>query len=135
MEGLYVLLGLAFLAGVRLLANRTDTLVGRICRAWWNISFSIAAIIPFCGWMTRFVIADPETKEYLVNMGDANDEYFFGKVADSAQAELARQKRDAEIRSRLDSKGLTDVYINEDGTHATAKDKYGNPCEVRIEYE
>lgn len=44
---------------IRVLATQ-DHAVGRICRMYWNFSFSLAAVIPFCGWMTCMVIKDRE---------------------------------------------------------------------------
>ena len=68
-----VMIGLGAIGALilmRVLANRTDILLGRIMRAWWNISFRIAAVIPFCGWMAHFIIADPEEKEYYIRLGE-----------------------------------------------------------------
>lgn len=125
-----VMIGLGAIGALilmRVLANRTDILLGRIMRAWWNISFRIAAYIPFCGWMAHFIIADPEEKEYYIRLGE--------EAEDSANAELARIKRDDAIRSKLERDGLTAVSINSDGSFATAKDKHGNSYDIRINYE
>lgn len=133
-----VMIGLGAIGALilmRVLANRTDILLGRIMRAWWNISFRIAAYIPFCGWMAHFIIADPEEKEYYIRLGEEADNWAFQKAEDSANAELARIKRDDAIRSKLERDGLTAVSINSDGSFATAKDKRGNSYDIRINYE
>ncbi|MBQ4551006.1 MAG: hypothetical protein IJA49_07930 [Oscillospiraceae bacterium] len=133
-----VMIGLGAIGALilmRVLANRTDILLGRIMRAWWNISFRIAAYIPFCGWMAHFIIADPEEKEYYIRLGEEADNWAFQKAEDSANAELARIRRDDAIRSKLERDGLTAVSINSDGSFATAKDKHGNSYDIRINYE
>lgn len=129
------LLAIAIIVVLRLLANRTDTLLGRIVRAWWNLGFRIAAVIPFCGWMAHFIIADKEEKEYYIKLGEEVDNWAWKNAEESAQAELARQRRDETIRNRLASDGLTDVSVSSDGSYASAKDKYGNSYDIRINYE
>ena len=121
------------------LIARTDTIIGKILRVIWNVLFSIAAIIPFCGWMTRFVITKNEeekkAKEELVRAGDENDSSSWSSVEASARKsveadEARRAKLEADRkaveedlqRRAYQSLGRTDVRVNSDGSMAKIGD-------------
>ena len=114
----------AILIAIRLLANM-DNIIGRIFRWYWNTSFTIAAFIPFCGWMTRFIIAKtPEQKRAkaaVVQTGDSTDNVAFGWVEQSAarqQAELAAQEAqwaaEREARARQEAE-LQRMFYQKEG--------------------
>lgn len=143
--GVAVVLAMAAWVAIGLIA-RTDTLIGKILRVWWNITFSIAAIIPFCGWMTHFVITktdeEKKAKKELVDAGEANDNSAWSSVEESArksiEAEEARRaKLEAERkaveedlqRRAYQSLGRTDVQVNSDGSKA----KIGNGDYISVE--
>lgn len=137
MEGLGM--GLTFAAcigiliAIRLLANM-DNIIGKIFRWYWNTSFKLAAFIPFCGWMTHFIIAKtPEAKKAKANMvaqGEATDNMAFGWAEQSAarqKAELAAQEAqmaaEREARARQEAElqrmfwqkeGRNDVQLTND---------------------
>ena len=137
MEGLGM--GLTFAAcigiliAIRLLANM-DNIIGKIFRWYWNTSFTIAAFIPFCGWMSRFIIAKtPEAKKakaQVVAQGDEVDNMAFGWVGESAarqkaqlEAEEAQRAAEREARARQEAElqrmfwqkeGRNDVQLTND---------------------
>ena len=61
-----------------LIIARTDNILGKIFRWFWNTSFKIAAHVPMCGWMAHFMIAKtPEEKamkEKYIGIGKKADE-------------------------------------------------------------
>lgn len=124
---------IAILIALRLLAGMNN-FVGRIFRWYWNTSFKIAAFIPFCGWMTRFIIADTaaekKQKAAIMKTGEEIDNMAFGWVGESAarqQAELAAQEAqmaaEREARARQEAElqrmfwqkeGRNDVQLTND---------------------
>ena len=119
---------------IRVLAG-TNTILGKICRWYWNVSFRIAAYIPFCGWMAHFIIADKAAKKPYVDAGRKVDDYAIDGVQRAAEAERARRERDERIRSQLHSRGLRDVVVSDDGSYATAKDRHGKNHTIPISYD
>ena len=119
---------------IRVLAG-TNNILGKICRWYWNTAFRIAAFIPFCGWMAHLIIGDKKDKEHYIKMGEEVDNWAFQAAEKSLNAEVARQKRDEAIRTKLQGQGYRDVTVNGDGSYATAKDKRGKTYNIRIDYE
>lgn len=118
---------------IRVLAG-TNTILGKICRWFWNTSHKLGSYIPFCGWMAHFIIADKAAKKPYVDAGRKVDDYAIDRVQRAAEAERARRERDERIRSQLHSRGLRDVVVSDDGTYATAKDKQGKTHTIPINY-
>lgn len=133
-----IIIAVAVWVAIGLIA-RTDTIVGKILRVIWNVTFSIAAIIPFCGWMTHFVITKNEdekrAKEELVRAGEANDGSAWSSVEESArrsvEADEARRNALEANRKAIEedlqrrayqSLGRTDVSVNSDGSMAKIGD-------------
>lgn len=115
----------------------TDTTIGRICFLIWNTMFKLAAFIPFCGWMTCFIITKNDEKaktekEYYVQMGkeavDRDIEFWDRKAQRERDEENARQEQltrqaaarrelEEDLRGRAYRKlGTRDVHLNRDGT-------------------
>lgn len=61
-----------------LIIARTDNILGKIFRWFWNTSFKIVAHVPMCGWMAHFMIAKtPEEramKDKYIGIGKKADE-------------------------------------------------------------
>ncbi len=100
---------IAIVVAIRLIA-KTDTLIGRIFRWWWNIGFIICCHFPFCGWMAHFII-DKELKELYIPIGEQAD-----KIAiDWADSVVEKERRRAEIQENLRAKyGRSDIIVNDD---------------------
>lgn len=111
---------------IRILAKQKNPL-GRIARGFWNINFKIAAVIPFCGWMTRFIIADTEqekaAKEMYREAGRKVDNAAYDNLEKSVRRQQEEQERERikleerqrmerEITSRLKDKSLP-VHVHE----------------------
>ena len=143
--GAIVLIAIAAWIAIGLIA-RTDTIIGKILRVIWNVTFSIAAIIPFCGWMTHFVITKTDeekiAKEELVREGEANDGSAWSSVEESARRsveadearrnalEANRKSVEEDLQRRAyQSLGRTDVYVNNDGSMAKIGDGEYIPVE------
>lgn len=130
-----VVIAVAIWIAVRIIA-KTDCLLGRICRWWWNTSFKIASYIPFCGWMARFIIADSDeekrNREMYINIGeqsDASGVAWAERSADNARARAAedqarreqeeqeRQEMESDLRRRAyKNYGRNDIQLNSDGS-------------------
>lgn len=92
----------------------------KFIRWWWNSSFKFAAHMPFCGWMTCFMVAvdeeEQKQKEHYQQVGQQSDE-FGGKLADNAvnsyhQQEEDRKNLERELSSRF---GRSDITVSSDG--------------------
>lgn len=61
-----------------LIIARTDNVLGKIFRWFWNTSFKIVSHVPMCGWMAHFMIAKtPEEramKDMYIGIGEKADE-------------------------------------------------------------
>ena len=125
---------LGVLIFIRVMATK-NSILGKICRWYWNTSFKIAAFIPFCGWMTHFIIANPEEKQIYINIGQDVDQWALDSIKNAAERDRIQRERDEAIRSQLAQRGLRNVSVNYDGTHATAEDKRGNKHSINIRYE
>ena len=126
-----VLIGGAVVAwlGLRKLAHKNAFI-----RGWWNTSFKIASYIPFCGWMTCFMVTvdenDKKEKEFYQQVGKQSDEVG-GKLADSwvnnyHQQEAERQSLEREISQRL---GRNDVTVTADGRSVKIGDSDWMPAD------
>lgn len=109
-------------------------IISPFLRWWWNISFTIAAYIPFCGWMTIFIITKGDKtakkrKEELMNVGRSTDDVAFYNLEQSAIREQAeREAREAQRKAEREtleedlkgrayrSLGTRDVTLNSDGS-------------------
>lgn len=108
MEGILLLLifigCVFFLITLRRIA-RKDTLLGRIIKGWWNLSLTIVSIIPFCGWLARFMIADNKEeraiKERQIQIGEDADSIAAESMSRSAERMKAEQREISE-RARLE---------------------------------
>ena len=108
MEGiLLALIGIGcvvFLLSLRKLA-RKDTLLGHIIKAWWNISLTIVSIIPFCGWLARFMIADNAEEEKVkkdqIRLGEEADDFALEQMLKAAERDRLHQK-EVEERARVE---------------------------------
>ena len=122
MEGiLLALIGIGcvvLLISLRKIAKK-DTLLGHIIKAWWNISLTIVSIIPFCGWLARFIIADNKeeeaAKQRQIQIGEDADDIALDAMVKSAERDRAYQAKVAE-RARLEREinaalGRSDAHI------------------------
>ena len=90
----------AVVIAIRILAGQ-DHLLGHICRWFWNVSFKIISYVPFCGWMSCFIIAkndkEKAAKNYYKQVGAEADQsginYLDRKAAQDRAEEEARQER------------------------------------------
>ena len=120
---------------IRYLAHQ-DNLLGHICRFFWNLGFMIAAMIPFCGWMARFIIDDDEeSKKEWIEIGDASDEWGAEMLESAAERERLEQKKKDQIREEIAHRyGGTSVSVSSDFKSATYQDKYGKTHEVDVRW-
>lgn len=117
---------LAVVVLIRILAKQKNPL-GRIAKGFWNIGFKIASIIPFCGWMSHFIIADTEqekaTKREYQEAGRKVDNAAYDNLEKRARRQQAEQERERikleerqrmerEITSHLKDKSLP-VHVHE----------------------
>lgn len=69
-----------------------NNVIGRMIRWVWNISFKIASIIPFCGWMAHFIIADTQqekaNKREYQEAGRRVDQAAYDRLGEKAHREL-----------------------------------------------
>ncbi len=81
------------IVAIRLLAGMNN-FIGRIFRFFWNLGFTIAAFIPFMGWMAKLIIADTANekaaKEDLVRTGEKTDDDAYDYVGKKSAAKLQR---------------------------------------------
>ena len=131
-----VLLVLVFAAAfglvifIRVTANK-DTRLGRFCKWYWNVSFKIAAHIPFSGWMARFIIGDE--KDFYIKIGEQSDAFGWKLVENEAERNRLERERDERIRAEVAQRcGGNVVSINGDGSSATYEDKKGNRHDINI---
>ncbi len=124
---------IAIVVAIRLIA-KTNTLIGKIFKWWWNIGFVIWSHIPFFGWMSIFMIADtPEDealKELTMQIGANAD-----KIAtDWADSVAEKERRRADIQEKLCAKyGRSDIIVNDDLESAYLTDE--NNRTIPIYYE
>ena len=99
--------------------SKKDNLLGKIIKAWWNLSLKIVSIFPFCGWLARFMIADnaeeEADKERQIRIGEDADDVALDLMKRSADRNRAYQQEVAE-RGRLEREinaalGRTDARI------------------------
>lgn len=135
-----VVIAVIIWVAIAIVARLNIPIISPILRWWWNISFTIAAYIPFCGWMSIFIITKGDEKakkrkEELVNIGRSTDDMAFNSLEESAKREQAeREAREAQQRAEREaleedlrgrayrSLGTRDVTLNSDGSMA----KIGN---------
>ena len=97
---------------IRLLAN-TNTLLGRICRWWWNASFKLVAHIPFFGWMAHFIIGTEKEKQPYIDVGKQVDKMASDAVAAAAERQKAEEKARLDLQNELISRiGRNDIYVS-----------------------
>lgn len=132
-----IIIAVIVFVAVRIIAGLDIPLLSPILRGWWNISFKLAAFIPFCGWMTWFIITRGDEKamaekEFYRNVGRETDQAaseMLERSAERARAEEETRQRQLEIeeenrrnleddmrRRAYNSLGRTDVYLNRDGS-------------------
>ena len=138
---------IAILVEMRIVAGMDIPVLSIIIRTWWNLSFKLAAFIPFCGWMSHLIIvkkgdkAAEAEKEHFVNIGRETDNAtsdMFERSAARAKAEqeayeLQRQQEEAnrkaleeDLRARA---GTSDLHLNSDGSKARVGDSDFIPTE------
>lgn len=136
MDSQIIIAFIIFIA-IRIIAGLNIPILSAVLRAWWNISFKIAAFIPFCGWMTHLIITKGDKqakieKEHYVNIGRETDDAtaeMLERSAERAKAEEAarqvqreqeeanRRALEEDLRSRAYNKyGTRDVHLNSDGS-------------------
>ena len=120
------IIAIVIVVAIGILARLRIPFLSAILRAWWNISFTIAAFIPFCGWMSRFIIATDEeekkNKEELVGIGEKNDDAAIDGLNEAAQRDLA----EAEARRVQQMQAEESRRALEDELNASAYKKYGS---------
>ena len=133
------IIAILIFVAIGILARLRIPVLSAILRAWWNISFTIAAFIPFCGWMSNFIIAtdddEKKQKEDLVDIGRETDGAAVDGLNESAQRDLAeaeaRRMQAAEANRALDDElnaaaykkyGTRNVTLNSDGSMAKIGD-------------
>ncbi|MBQ7861689.1 MAG: hypothetical protein IJ349_05755 [Clostridia bacterium] len=116
--------------GLRKLAHKSA-----LIRWWWNSSFKIASYIPFCGWMTCFMVTvdedDRKEKEFYQQVGKQSDEVG-SKLADSLvnnyhQQEAQRQSLERELAQRF---GRSDITVSGDGKSVKIGDSDWMPSDT-----
>ena len=132
-----IIIAVIVFVAIRIIAGLDIPVLSVILRGWWNISFKISAFIPFCGWMTCFIITKGDEKakaekEFYRNVGRETDNAageMLERSAERARAEEAARQRQMEIeaenrrnleddmrRRAYTSLGRTDVQLNRDGS-------------------
>lgn len=129
-----VVIAIIIWVAIAIVARLNIPIISPILRWWWNISFTIAAYIPFCGWMSIFIITKGDEnakkrKEELVNIGRSTDDMAFNSLEESAKREQAeREAREAQQKAEREaleedlrgrayrSLGTRDVTLNSDGS-------------------
>lgn len=129
-----VVIAVIIWVAIAIVARLNIPIISPILRWWWNISFTIAAYIPFCGWMSIFIITKGDEKakkrkEELVNIGRSTDDMAFNSLEESAKREQAeREAREAQQKAEREaleedlrgrayrSLGTRDVALNSDGS-------------------
>lgn len=135
---------------LRIVAGLNIPVISKIIRWWWNLSFKIAAHIPFCGWMSHFIITKGDknaeaAKEHYVNIGRKTDNIAVDMLEQSAarakaeqeayqtqlaQEEAERRALEEDLRGRAyRTLGTRDVRLNSDGSMA----KVGNSDYISTE--
>lgn len=128
-----VIIAVAVWIAIRIIAG-TNTGIGMVFRWFWNLSFTIASYIPFCGWMAHFIIAKDDAekarKEEMIKVGEQTDQstadYLEKKAqqekaeaaareAEAAQREQERRNLQDELRAKTNN---PDLSLNSDGTMA-----------------
>lgn len=133
-----VVIAVVLVVLIRVLAGMDIPIVSTILRAWWNISFKIAAYIPFCGWMAHFIITKGDAaaqaeKELYVKIGKDADQvasdYLQQQAQKAREEEQARQERLKEEAARKELQedlrrraGTRDVHLNSDGSRVRVGD-------------
>lgn len=137
------IIAVVIFVAIRVLAGLNIPVLSTIMRAWWNISFSLAAYIPFCGWMTHLIItkgdkAAEANKARLVEIGRQTDDAtaeMLERSAERAKAEQAayeaqraeeeanRKALEEDLRGRAyNAYGTRDVHLNSDGSKVRVGD-------------
>jgi len=131
-----IIIAIIIWIGIRILAGMNIPVISIILRTWWNISFKIASFIPFCGWMTCFIIAKNEKERKEKEMWKKTGEETDNAAADMleraaerdraaleaeqariAQKEAERKELEEDLRARTYRKyGTRDVHVNSDGS-------------------
>ncbi|MBQ7097359.1 MAG: hypothetical protein IJN96_04705 [Clostridia bacterium] len=135
-----VVIAVIIWVAVAIIARLNIPIISPILRWWWNISFTIAAYIPFCGWMSIFIITKGDEKakkrkEELVNIGRSTDDMAFNSLEQSAKREEAeREVRAAQQKAEREALeedlkgrayralGTRNVTLNSDGSMAKVGD-------------
>ena len=137
------IIAIIILVVFRVVAGLNIPIISTILRCWWNLSFKLAAFIPFCGWMSHLIITKGDKnaeaeKEHYVNIGRETDNATADMLEQSAarakaeqeayQAQLAQEEAnrkalEEDLRGRAYRElGTRDVNLNSDGSKA----KIGN---------
>ncbi len=70
---------------------RKNTPLGNIIRPIWNACYTFAACIPFCGWMSCFIVAktkeEMREKRRIQEMGEETDSIVWGEIEKNARKE------------------------------------------------
>ena len=138
-----IIIALIVLVAIRIIAGLNIPILSTILRAWWNISFKIAAFIPFCGWMAHLIITKGDEqaeaeKEHYVNVGRETDNATGEMLERSAarakaeeeayqarraQEEAERNALEEDLRRRTyNAYGTRDVHLNSDGSKVRVGD-------------
>lgn len=144
------IIAIVILVAFRIIAGLNIPILSVILRTWWNLSFTIAAYIPFCGWMSHLIITkgDPDMekeKQKIVEIGEQTDSATADMLEESAkrakaeqeayeaqrqQQEEARRAAEDELNAAAYKKyGERNVTLNSDGSMA----KVGNSDFVSTE--
>lgn len=130
-------IAIIILVVIRVLAGLNIPIISTVLRWWWNIGLKIAAYIPFCGWMSRFIITKGDEraeaeKAHYVNVGRETDKATGEMVERAAarakaeqEADRARRAQEEANRKELEENlrgrayrewGTRDVHLNSDGS-------------------
>ena len=118
---------------IAIVARLNIPVISPIVRWVWNIFFTFAAFIPFCGWMTIFIVAKDEdekkAKKEIVETGLANDGDIIDDVAGASEREQkereayeTQKKAEREALEKDLSKrayeafGTSNITLNSDGS-------------------
>lgn len=138
------IIAIIILVAIRVIAGLHIPILSAVIRAWWNISFKIAAFIPFCGWMSHFIIVEKgdaaaeAEKEHYVSVGQDTDKATADMLEESAarakaeqeayeaqraQEEESRRAMEEDLRNRAyNALGTRDVHLNSDASKVRVGD-------------
>jgi len=132
-----IVLVVGLFVAIRVTATK-NTVMGKICRWYWNTSFKIASHIPFCGWMANFMVAVTEDerrqKVIHIDIGRETDHMASRELDRRVAADQARKRREEQIRSECAARGVSVNSVSDDGSVAWGTDRRGNQCRVDINW-